>query len=91
MRKSIDKKMVSAPELAKLWGVSPAKVLLWVRAGQLRALNLARSTQGRPRYAIDLADVEAFERTRVVVPEGSNASSGRVRRRTPPAKDYFAN
>ena len=62
-------------------GVADAKILAWIRSGELRAVNLARSRNGRPRYAIDVADIEAFERSREVVPLGSGNATRRLRRR----------
>jgi hypothetical protein len=68
-------KMISAPKLAKVWGVSVNKVLAFIRSGELRAMNLATRRSGRPRYAISLSDVEAFEQARQVLPNVGNAKS----------------
>lgn len=90
MRKTPSKLKVTPPELAALWGVSPAKVLRLIRTGELRAINLATSLGHRPRYAIDVADVAAFELSRTVVPEGNVAKTIRQRRHEPnTTKDYF--
>jgi hypothetical protein len=52
-------------ELAKIWGISPRKVLTWIRSGELRAVNLAANARGaRPRWRIDWADVVVFETRR---------------------------
>jgi hypothetical protein len=56
------------PALAKHWGVSPEKIHAFIRAGELRAINLATRLSGRPRYVIDRADVAAFEKAREVAP-----------------------
>jgi hypothetical protein len=50
--------------VAKLWGVSPDKVLAWIRSGELRAIDASGRRGGRPRYLIDVADLAAFEKTR---------------------------
>lgn len=55
-------------EVAKMWGISPDKITAWIRAGELRAINMAASARGeRPRYLIDEADLKAFEKQREVV------------------------
>lgn len=62
------KTKISPPELAKQWGVDPAKIVHWIKTGELRAVNLATDRNGRPRYAIDIADVAIFEAARAVQP-----------------------
>jgi hypothetical protein len=52
------------PELADRWGISPAKVLSFIRRGELTAVNLATRLGGRPRWAISAEAVAAFERRR---------------------------
>ncbi|MCB0909936.1 MAG: helix-turn-helix domain-containing protein [Nocardioidaceae bacterium] len=56
--------MLTPPEVAKLWGIKPHKVLAWIRSGELRAMNAAEQLGGRPRYLIDLADLQAFVKAR---------------------------
>ncbi|TWT92457.1 Helix-turn-helix domain protein [Botrimarina colliarenosi] len=59
---------LTPPELARLWRVSPQKVLAWISSGELRAINAATNPNGeRPRYLIDADAVTAFERSRAVV------------------------
>ena len=58
---------LTPPELAREWGVSAAKILHWIRSGELRAIDIARRRGGRPRYLIDRADIAAFEAVRQVV------------------------
>jgi len=70
------KTKLTPPELAKLWGIDVQKVLHWIKAGELRAINLATRRDGRPRYAIDQADIALFEAARAVQPPAP-----RVRRR----------
>jgi len=62
------KTKISPPELAKLWGVDPAKILTWIRRGELKAINVATDRNGRVRYAIDVADIAVFEASRAVQP-----------------------
>jgi excisionase family DNA binding protein len=70
--------MLTPPQVAARLGVSPDKILNWVRSGELRAINVAARRSGRPRYRIDLADLLAFEQARAA---GAPAPSGRQRRR----------
>ena len=58
---------LTPPQLARLWGISPDKVLNWIRSGELRAINVAERRGGRPRYLIDRADIQAFETRRAVI------------------------
>ncbi len=83
------KQKVTPPELAAIWGVGPAKVLRLIRSGELRAINLATRGCKRPRYAVDLEDVAAFERARAVVPLSEVNATRQLRRRSQTTKDYF--
>ena len=65
-----NRKKLTPPEVAKLWGVSADKVLTWIRSGELRAINAATSQRGRPRYLIDVKDLEDFEARRTVLASG---------------------
>ena len=62
-------KKLTPPQLARRFGVGPDKVLAWIRSGELPAINGAAKPNGRPRYLIDKADVEAFEARRQVRPK----------------------
>lgn len=53
-------------ELAIRWGVPAEKIRRLCRRGELPAVNLADSEGTRPKYAIDISDVEAFEQRRAV-------------------------
>ncbi len=55
------------PELAREWGVSPDKILNWIRSGELPATNMATHRSGRPRYRIDADGISAFRSKRAVV------------------------
>jgi hypothetical protein len=70
---------LTPPEIARLWGLSPEKVLTWIKTGELRALNAATRTGGRPRFLVDRADLAEFERRRTVAPN-SKATRRRKRR-----------
>ena len=85
----IDRKKLTVPQLARIWGVSTNKVVGFIRSGELRATNLATSQSGRPRYAIDVADIQTFEAARAVVPT-AKATTSKLRRRAPQnVKKYF--
>jgi excisionase family DNA binding protein len=73
-------------EVAQLWGVSPCTIMTWIRNGELRAINVARRLGRRPRYRIDVSDLEAFERRRSVQPP---PPVPRRRRRDPNVIEYF--
>jgi excisionase family DNA binding protein len=72
---------LTPPEVARLWGISPDKVLAWIRSGELRAINAAMSTRGRPRYLIDVKDLEDFENRRAVASSVSHVRDKRTRRK----------
>lgn len=52
------KPTLTPPQLAKEWGISPDKVLGWIRSGELRARNVSQGN--RPRYLIDRETLESF-------------------------------
>jgi len=56
------------PQLARRYGISPDKVLAWIRSGELRAVNVATRPFGRPRYVIPEAAIADFETRRAVSP-----------------------
>ena len=78
---------LTPPQLGKMWGVSPDKILAFIRSGELRAIDVS-SNRGspRPRYLIDRADIEAFETARTVVPPAPRA---RRRRKLQNIREYF--
>jgi hypothetical protein len=76
-------------QLAAMWGVGKTKILALIRSGELRAINLATKRSGRPRYAIDLADIEAFERARQVVPSPPARPIQSARPKPPPTTRNF--
>jgi hypothetical protein len=63
--------------------VNSEKIAYWCRTGALRAINVAKSAGGRPRYRIDVADLEAFEQKRLVRPDDAQPRRRR-RSRSPP-------
>ena len=77
-------------QLADDLGCDPRKVLVWIRAGELAAVNIAERATGRPRWRIPREAWERFLAAR------SNRASGKPRRptrrqapATGPAKAYY--
>jgi hypothetical protein len=66
---SIERRKCTPPQVAKMWGCDVLKILRVIRTGELRAINVASPGRNqRPRYLIDVADLEDFERRREVQP-----------------------
>ena len=90
MKTSFSKTKFTPPQLAKLWGVSAAKIVSFIRSGEFKAINLAASNRNRPRYTIDVRDIAAFEEARAVVPDGGLSTTKRLRRRAAgTVKEFF--
>lgn len=64
----MDKAAYTPPQIAQRYGIKPDKVIAWIKAGELRAINVAERATGRPRYRIALADLLAFEERRTARP-----------------------
>jgi hypothetical protein len=71
----VERTKISVPHLAKEWGVSTAKIIAFIRAGELRAINVATSRDQRPRYLIDRADIEDSEAARRVIPDAGQSTT----------------
>lgn len=65
------------PEIAERLRVDPAKVVGWIRAGELRASNVATKRTGRPRWRISEADLQAFLAARMPNPPTPRPASRR--------------
>jgi excisionase family DNA binding protein len=74
---ALPSRYLSPPEIADRFGVDPAKVVGWIRKGELRAVNVGNGPS-RPRYRISPADLAAFEAGRAA---GPRPKITRVRRR----------
>jgi hypothetical protein len=59
---------LSPPEIASQLGVDVAKVLKFLKTGELVGYDLSERKGKRPRYKINPADLEAFLRRRQVQP-----------------------
>ena len=76
---------LTPPEVADLFAVNASKVLGWIRAGELRATNVAASLIGRPRWRISPTDLAVFEQRRsAVAPQ-----KARPRRKTVGVIQFF--
>ena len=66
-RSTFTKTKLTPAEVAQEWGLSTAKVLAFIRAGDLRAIDAAGPGRSqRRRYLIDVGDLEDFARRRRV-------------------------
>jgi transposase len=59
---------LTPPQIARRFGISPDKVVGWIRCGELRGVNIAAKSNGRPRYVVDEADLAMFEQRRTAQP-----------------------
>jgi excisionase family DNA binding protein len=57
-------KLLSVADVAEQCGVDPGKVLVWIHAGELVAVNIAKSKTTRPKWRIRETAVEEFLRDR---------------------------
>jgi hypothetical protein len=77
---------LTVAEFAKTFRVGPDKVRAFIRAGVLRAVNVAVDLAGKPRWVITSEAVAAFLAQRQVAPPPPLK-----RRRRGAVKDYFPN
>ena len=59
---------LTPPAVASIYGVKPDTVLAWIRAGELRAIDVSSRRSSRPRFRIDEDDLREFEAKRAAVP-----------------------
>ncbi len=77
------------PQYAKEISVSPDKVIVFIKSGELKAMDISTDRGSpRPRYLIDRADIIAFEASRAIIPPAAKVKRRR-RRRDPAIKEYF--
>lgn len=81
------RKKISPPKIAKAWGLDPNKIIGWIKSGELRAINVATTAGGRPRFLVDEADLAEFEARRAVSPPP--AATPRRRRSAGDVKEFF--
>jgi hypothetical protein len=78
-----EREKVKPPKLARRWGVHPDKIVYFILSGELRAIDASTKRDKRPRYLIDERDIEAFEKSRQVVPAPAASPPRRKRPATP--------
>lgn len=75
-------------DVADSLGLSkPDPVLAWIKAGELKAVNIATSRAGRPTWRISADELERFLAAREAVP--APKAGRRPRRKRPSVKSYF--
>lgn len=74
------KRKLTPPEIARLWGITPDKVLCWIRSGELRAIDASTSQGERPRYLVDIDDLATFELSRSTAPKAEAKPARRSRK-----------
>ena len=82
---TIDGQYLSPPQVAELLHISHAKVLAWIAAGELRAVDLATHRGRRPRWRVACRDLEDF----LVRRASSPPPDMRRRRRKPKQDDHI--
>ena len=55
-------------EVARLLRVGTSKVIAWIKAGELVAINTATSLSGRPRYVVLPDAIAEFQKRRTAGP-----------------------
>ena len=86
---SMSCRKMTPPQYARQLGVDTAKVLKWIRSGELRAFNAATNPKGKPRYLIDVTDAAAFEAQRSATPSPPVRQSRRKNRLPEGFVKYF--
>ena len=77
----IECRKLTPPQIARLWGTSVEKVHAFIRAGELRAVNGALPGRKlRPRWLVDVDDLQSFEESRANRPAPSKPAPRRQRR-----------
>lgn len=59
---------LSVRDIAERYAVSQHTILGWIRAGELRAIDVSRTLGGRPRWRVSEDALAAFEALRTPTP-----------------------
>ena len=87
--KTIEQQKLTPPQVAAMWGTTQETIHAFIRSGELKAINFARpGCNQRPRYKIDIRDLEDFERRRQVSPAPSKPPR-RKRKEVGSELDYY--
>ena len=81
-------KYITPAELSKRWGINLSKIIGWIKAGELRAINVAQRAGGRPRWRIAPSDLAAFEASRAAFSSAPRPTVRRRRADAPTVKSY---
>jgi len=74
-------------EVAERYGVGEHTVLGWIRSGQLKAINVGRSPNGKkPRWRVTVEALETFELVRTHSPPPPRT---RRRKRQPETIEFY--
>jgi hypothetical protein len=76
------------PKLGRRFGVSSAKILNLIRAGHLKAHNLATAPGASPRWRISEEDVRAFLAARASTPPEPKPTRRRRRKESQEIPEY---
>jgi hypothetical protein len=76
---------VTPRELSRRWRCSHDRIREWIRAGVLKAINLAPTNCGRPRFVVLPEHLAEFEAKRQAAP----ATTPRRKSRNVSEVDYF--
>jgi hypothetical protein len=76
---------LTVQEVARRYRVSPDKVRLWIKKGEILALNTAATLCGKPRWVITPDALAAFEQRRM----GGPAPKPKRRRKRGELVDYY--
>jgi hypothetical protein len=56
---------LSVADLARRWRKGEDQIRGWIKSGELRALNVASTLSGKPRYVVTPEALAAFEQRRL--------------------------
>jgi excisionase family DNA binding protein len=80
---------MTPPQLARLLAVTPETVIGWIRAGELRAIDVSSRGSRRPRYRISPEDLAAFEAGREVQAPAKVTRTGKMKDKPDGWVEYF--
>ena len=84
------KRMKLTPrQIARRWGISKDKVLNWIHSGELRAMDARSAGADRPRYLVDVKDLEDFEVKRTARSEHEPKGPTRRKKYANDVIDFF--
>lgn len=81
MAATLERTLLLPREVAKRYGVSVNKILLWIHTGELGAINVAGDRSVRPRFMVPVEAIDRFEQSRATIPP----APARKRRKRQPA------